>query len=594
MLRLYFLKGNFGLYKGEKKLNLLIIYTLLLSIGSLFIEQLEFDGKFFLILTNILDFIILYLLIIEVIMEFRFAAYKTIYVRKNIFSLIFVLIFIILFAYNKFLLFSSLGTESTGGALLILIIRNLFLLLKVMSRFKKLASLIENIHVHPAQTIFISFLLVILGGTLLLMMPFTAAEGNGLPFLDALFTSTSAVCVTGLIVVDTAVYFSIWGKIIILILIQIGGLGIMILSYFTVFVLRRSMSVEDKVLISYMLSDDDMSSISKTLRSIVGITFLIEGIGAIVLLIGFIKNTSLSLGSYFFYSIFHAVSAFCNAGFALFTDSMVGFNNSLLLSGGVAALIITGGISFSVIANIRTVAHSKFRHRNSTDQGKVAVFSVNTKIVLFLTALFLISGTILFYATEHSGSLRGMNIGTQYLSAFFQSVTLRTAGFNSVNFGNLAMPTLVLMMIFMFIGAASGSTAGGIKVNTVAVLGASIRSAWKNETEVVLLKKAIPSELIAKAFMIFLFGVAAVMLGIFFLSLTENAALEDIMFEVVSAFGTVGLSTGLTPRLSSPGRFLIIILMFIGRLGPLTVLAAASTGTKKLNITYPQADISIG
>lgn len=580
--------------KGEQKLNLIILYTLLLSVISLFIEQMDFSSVIFLILTNVLDFVILYLLIREVVLEFKLAVYKTIYIRKNIFSLIFVAVFILLFFYNKFILFTSLDHGNSGTAMLVLIIRNLFLLLKVLSRFKRLTSLLENIHVHPAQTIFMSFLLVILGGTLLLMMPFTAVEGSGLSFLDSLFTATSAVCVTGLIVVDTALYFSIWGKIIILILIQIGGLGIMILSYFTVFILRRSMSVEDKVLISYMLSDDDMSSVSRTLKSIIGITFLIEGVGSLILLIGFIKNTSLSVGSSVFYSIFHAVSAFCNAGFALFTDSLEGFNSSFLISGGVAALIIMGGISFSVITNLKLVVFGHINRKRKKGNGLVPPFTLNTKIVLFMSAFLLLIGTILFYAIEHSGTLKNMSLGIQYLSAFFQSVTLRTAGFNTVSFGNLSTSILVVIMMFMFIGAASGSTAGGIKVNTVAVLGAAVKSAWKNEKNVVLLKKSIPSDLVTKAFMIFLFGVCAVILGTFLLAVTEKAPLENIMFEVVSAFGTVGLSTGLTSQLSGPGRFVIIILMFIGRLGPLTVLAAASTGSKRLNVTYPQADILIG
>lgn len=580
--------------KGERKLNILIIFTLLLSIVTLFIEQLELSQGIFLVLTNVLDFIILFFLIIEVLQEFKLAVYKKIYIRKNIFSLLFVALFIMLFIYNKSLLFTMPNFKSSGSALLILVIRNLFLLLKVLSRFKRLRSILEGLHVHPAQTIFLSFLLVILGGTLLLMMPFTAAEENGLSFLSALFTSTSAVCVTGLIVVDTAAYFSIWGQIIILILIQIGGLGIMVLSYFTVFVLRRSMSVEDKVLISYMLSDDDMSRISRTMKSIVGTTFFIEGIGALVLFAGFLKNTTMNAGSMFFYSVFHSVSAFCNAGFALFPDSLEGFSSSILLSGGIALLIITGGISFSVLANLRSVINVKFGRGNSVTIKGQSRLTLNTKIVLSLSSVFLITGTLLFYALEHGGTLRNMSIGSQYLTAFFQSVTLRTAGFNTVGFNSLAPSMLVIMMIFMFIGAASGSTAGGIKINTVAVLGTAVKSAWKNEKDVVLLKQAIPSELVLKSFMILLFGVVAVISGTFLLTITENAPFENIMFEVVSAFGTVGLSTGLTSGLSSFGRLVIIILMFIGRLGPLTVLAAASTGSKRLNVTYPQADISIG
>jgi len=580
--------------QGERKLNLLIISTLLLSIGSLFVSQMEFSRNIFLVLTNILDFLILGFLITEVVLEFRLSVYKKIYIRKNIFSLLFVVFFIFLFFYNKVLLFTTLNFEDSGNALLILIIRNIFLLLKVLSRFKRLRTILESIHVHPAQTIFMSFLLVILGGTLLLMMPFTAAEGIGLPFLNALFTSTSAVCVTGLIVVDTAAYFSIWGQTIILVLIQIGGLGIMILSYFTVFVLRRALSVEDKVLISYMLSDDDMSSISRTMKSIVGVTFLIEGAGALFLFAGFVKNTTLGTGSLLFYSIFHSVSAFCNAGFALFSNSLEEFSSSILLTGGIAFLIITGGISFSVIANLQSIFNMKFRRKNAEAAVGQSRLTLNTKIVLSLSSVLLITGTLLFYALEHGGTLKNMSPGSQYLNAFFQSVTLRTAGFNTVSFGNLAPSMLVIMMMYMFIGAAPGSTAGGIKVNTVAVLGSAVRSAWKNEKDVVLLKQAIPSELVLKSFMILLFGVIAIVTGTFLLAISENAPLEDIMFEVVSAFGTVGLSTGLTSGLSSFGRLVIIALMFIGRLGPLTVLAAASTVSKRLNVTYPQADISIG
>ncbi len=578
---------------SEQKLTVLTVSLLILSITALFIEQLNLPNTLFFIFTNILDFLILFFLVIEVYLEFKSAAYITLYIRKNILSLLFVAVFIVLFAYNKIILFSASGQTSSVNAMLILIIRNLFLLFKVLTRFKKLRVFVESIHIHPAQTILTSFLLVILGGMLLLMLPFTAAEGHGLSFLNALFTATSAVCVTGLVVVDTATSFSIWGKVVIMTMIQIGGLGIMILSFFTVFVLRRSMSVEDKILISYTLNDDDMSSITETLKSIVGTTFFIEAIGALMLMAGFIKHTSLSIGRSLFYAVFHAVSAFCNAGFALFTDSLEGFNNSFLITGGIACLVIVGGISFPVLVNIRSVFHDKIRLRKKK-RGIAAKVTLNTKIVLRLTAFLLISGMFLFYAIEHGGTLRNMSLSAQYFTAFFQSVTLRTAGFNSVSFSHIASPMLIIIMIYMFIGAASGSTAGGIKINTVAILGAAVQSAWRNEKTVMFSKKVISSEMVMKAFLIFLFGVMTVVIGTAVLTVTENAPFEKIMFEVVSAFGTVGLSTGLTPNLSSPGRCVIIIIMFIGRLGPLTLLAAASRGVHKLKVTYPQAEISIG
>ncbi len=572
--------------------NRIVILTLVMSVVSLFLEQIDTGITLILVLTNVLDFAVLFLLLAEIVLDYRLEPYKRIYLRRNIFSLTFAAAFVLLFIYNKYLVFRFRDTGYTGFSSLVLIVRNVFLLLKVFSRLKRLASVIEGISVHPAQTILFSFLMVILVGTLVLMMPFTAAEGPGLGFLDALFTSTSAVCVTGLIVVDTATYFSTWGQVVILILIQIGGLGIMIYSYFTMFVLRRTMSVEDKFLISYMISEEDMSGLSRSLASILGITFLFEAIGAGLLFSGFYSGTDI-LGSVFL-AVFHAVSAFCNAGFALFSDSLESFSGSVVINLTVAFLIIAGGISFAVILNLRDSLGARLRHLFSGKRAAVRRVSLNTKIVLIGTLILLVSGMFFVYALEHAGVLKSLSLGNQYLAAFFQSVTLRTAGFNTIPFGSLSTGVCLVMIAYMFIGAASGGTAGGIKINTAAILGAYANSILKNRDDVRIASYSIPQPRVLKAFLIFLFGVLVVALGIFVLVLTEKAALIDIMFETVSAFGTVGLSTGLTSSLSTLGRIVIIVLMFTGRLGPLTILAAASQKTRHVNITYPQADITIG
>ena len=300
----------------------LLIATLLLSVVSLFVEQLGDLSPFLQTAVTVIDYVVLLLIVVEVVAEFRKAAYKQLYVRRNVLSLSFAALFVILFAYNKLADHLYQAGTIAGLPAAIVIMRNVFILLKVFNRLRRLSSFIEEISTRPAQTILFSFLLVILTGTLFLMMPFTASGEHGLSILDALFTATSAVCVTGLIVVDTAVAFSVYGKIVILVLIQIGGLGIMILSFFTVFVLRRSMSIEDKMLVSYMLSEKDMTKLSKSLRNIVAITFLIEGAGVVLLFCGFVPVFEGSVGAALFAAVFHSISAFCNAGFSTFSNSL--------------------------------------------------------------------------------------------------------------------------------------------------------------------------------------------------------------------------------------------------------------------------------
>jgi len=466
-------------------------------------------------------------------------------------------------------------------------------LIKILSRIKKLNYFVKSVYRHPAQTIAISFLIIIVLGTIFLMMSFSSTTNHSVPFIDALFTATSAVCVTGLITVDTGIQFSVWGKIIIMILIQIGGLGIMILSYFAAFVIGKRVSLEEKLALSYLLNEQDMQKMSSTIIKIIIFTLIIEIIGAALLFPNF-KN-AFGVGTQaLFFSLFHAVSAFCNAGFSLFSNNFESYRSNVSLNLTVAFLIITGGLSFAVLSDLLENFWINIKSNLFSQQIRRKRLSVNSKAVITVTTILLVSGTLIIYAFEHRNVLLGFDLKTQYLSAFFQSVTLRTAGFNTIIIGNLQTYTLFIMILFMFIGGASGSTAGGVKVNTISVIFAYIKSVVRGKEEVTLMKHSLPKELVNKSFLIIILALSTVFTVTTMLLITENFRFEQILFEVVSAFGTVGLSTGITPMLSFFGKFIIAVTMFIGRVGPLTLVIAFSQKNETYKIRLPEGNLLIG
>lgn len=540
-----------------------------------------------------IDMAVLILVLAEILTIFISAPYKLLVLRKNRYSLIFASLFLFFFLINRFFIITNGYTGFISIPPAVILIRNFFIWTGIFNRFKKISAFFEGITIHPAKTILFSFLSVILTGMILLMLPFTTTSGNSLPVIDALFTATSAVCVTGLIVVDTATAFTFWGKLIILLLVQIGGISIMILSYFTIFTLRKNISIKEKLMLSYMLNENDMHHIAKSIKTIIYTSFIIESVGTILLFIPFHKRAD-TFGKGLFLSVFHSISAFCNAGFSLFSDSLEQFKGDLFVNAVIASLIILGGLSFIVIHNLADKAKWRIKKYRNRREQKFVKLQVNTKVVLISTAILLVSGMFIIYGLEHSRSLRSYSVGKQYLAAFFQSVTLRTAGFNTIPFNNITTVTLMVMCVFMFIGAAAGSTAGGIKINNLAVILAYIKSVLTNSNSVILLKHSIPKEKVLKSMLILLFGLSAVTFGVMILSYTEKTYLKDIIFETVSAFGTVGLSTGLTPHLTGPGKIIISMLMFLGRLGPLTILAAASRHRPKTGIEFPVGNISIG
>lgn len=528
-----------------------------------------------------LDLFLSALVVVDLVQRLTSAKYPTVFLRRHVVDLVLAVVLVGFVVGGGF---SDLHQRVPGGRLVVAVAvlsRSGFYALRLFAAMRKTVDFLLGLTAHPAQTIVTSFVVVIVVGTSLLMMPFSGAGGVGLSFLDALFTATSAVCVTGLIVVDTATAFSVAGQIVILALIQIGGLGIIILSYFALFVLRRSVGVEDKLLLAYTLSESDMSRLAGTLRTIVRTTFAIEAVGALLLAAPMARRTS-SILETILYSGFHAVSAFCNAGFALFSDSLESFSDTLGANIVFAALIVTGGLSFVVIQDL------------AGRSGDRPGLMVNTKIVLVTSGILLLTAFFGVYGLEHGRSFADMPTGQQYLAAFFQSVTLRTAGFNTVPFGNLGNATLVFMTVFMIIGGASGSTAGGIKVNTVAVLFCFTRSRVRNLRQTVVFGQAVPEDTISRSILILLFGITACVVFGLVLLISEDAPVSHVLFETASAFGTVGLSAGLTPQLSVAGRLAVIVLMFLGRLGPLTILAAASGRRRGLDVEYPAGQVSIG
>lgn len=564
--------------------RVLLFLFLILGVTGLFLEQqviLPLEYKW---VTSFIDFLLVIFLIVEFLLSVKDAPVKKHYIKNHKGAFAFILIYVSLFIFNRVSLYINPNSFFRGYIFLV-VVRNLLLLLKVFGRMRKFTEFLNSIFSKPAQTVVLSFVLVILVGTLLLMMPIMTLNRH-ISFINALFTVTSAVCVTGLAVVDTALYFSIYGKIVIMILIQIGGLGIMLLSYFMVFAFRQSVSLKDRDVLSFMLNKSDLKGISNSVKKIIFLTFAIEFIGAITMFPYFLISEKSTVKAVFF-SVFHAVSAFCNAGFSLFSDSLESFSGVWGINIIIAGLIIAGGISFSVLTELSSGVRLLFKRKKVN-------LSINTKVVLNVTIFLIVAGMLVVYKLEHKNQLYKLPLYKQYLAAFFQSVTLRTAGFNTISFSIMTPATLLFMICIMFIGGASGSTAGGIKVNTLGVVWAYIQSFRKGTSDTLIYKHIVSRESILQAFTIIIFGMLSIISASLIMMITEDSSPMAILFETVSAFATVGLSTGITSSLSIIGKICIIILMFFGRLGPLTLLNASSRKHKNSRISYPEAQILVG
>lgn len=442
-------------------------------------------------------------------------------------------------------------------------------------------------HLRPPQVLVLGFAAVILTGAVLLTLPIASNSGKGLRFLDALFTATSAVCVTGLVVVDTATQYSRFGQLVILCLIQVGGLGFMTMSTLIAFLLGKRISLRERLVMQEALNQFSPAGLVRLTRNILLTTLIVEGTGAAILAARFAFDYP--LGRSIYMGIFHAVSAFCNAGFDVMGDlagpfsSFTSYVSDPVVSLTVCGLIVIGGIGFPVIQEL-------YHYR------KMRRLSLHAKLVLKITAVLIITGTILVFLFERSNpqTMGRLGSGGKLLAALFQAITPRTAGFSTLNIGAMRLGTLFLLIMLMFIGASPSSTGGGIKTTTFGVLLATVIATIRGYDEVEIGKRRLPKDLIFKALTIAVLALALVITVTLVLTFTEKATFIQILFEVTSAFGTVGLSTGITPNLTDPARILIILTMFIGRLGPLTVAVALAQRTRPGRVEYIEDRVMIG
>ena len=441
-----------------------------------------------------------------------------------------------------------------------------------------------------ARTVCLGFIAVILVGTLLLTLPISLVEGGWGNWLVALFTSTSAVCVTGLVVVDTGSYFTFWGQLFIALLIQIGGLGYMTATTCLLLLLGRKFGLRDKVAIQQSLDKQGMSGVDQLLKSIIGVTAILELTGAFAMLPIFVPQYGLSRGLWM--SFFHSISAFNNAGFGLLPDNLIQYATSLPMNIIISALIILGGIGYQVIMDSFLWGRDRLQGR----RGR-AVFSLNFKIVISTTIFLLILGTILIFLLEfrNPDTLAGLSWNDQLLVSWFQSVVPRTAGFNSLDYAKMTEAGWCVTIVLMFIGASPGGTGGGLKTTTFRILYECTRAALQGKDEVVSYQRQIPFPLILKAVGVLFGSLITVMIASTLIEVADPAvSFLQSLFEVVSGFATVGLSTGITASLSIFSKLVLVLVMYMGRVGILLLLSAILGDPPRKTVNYPEENLLIG
>ncbi len=446
----------------------------------------------------------------------------------------------------------------------------------------------------PVQIISLGFMMIILLGSLLLTLPISSATHTTTNYIDALFTATTSVCVTGLVTVTTMLHWSAFGKFVILCLIQIGGLGFMtaVSLIFSIFNMR--MSVKNKLTTQSSLNERGLNRLGISVKRVVLGTFIIEAIGAVFITISLLKDYPLVQAIK--YGIFTSISAFCNAGLDIFsTNSLARFSDNGLLLWSVMILIVIGGIGFpiwwEVLSIFRRLIIKKIKWHNIKN-----TLSLHFKIVVITTSILIFAGFIctLIFEYTNTSTIGNMGILDKINNSFFQSITLRTAGFSSVNQANLTESTKFISMIFMFIGGSPGSTAGGIKTVTFALIIIMLGTWIRNNKYAVTHKRIVPEEYIKRSFLIAFLSMAILFIAILILTKTESADITTVSFECISAIATVGLSLDFTSNLTEIGKIIIIWLMFMGRIGPITLFMSMKKEGKKVEIRFPDEKVLLG
>ncbi|GIP54782.1 TrkH family potassium uptake protein [Paenibacillus vini] len=439
------------------------------------------------------------------------------------------------------------------------------------------------IRFSPPQVLVLGFAFIILAGSLLLMLPISSSTGESLPFIDAFFTATSATCVTGLVVVDTGTYFSTFGQVVIMLLIQVGGLGFMTMATLFALVFKRKISLKDRLLLQEAMNQNTMEGIVRLIRKVLMYSLIIESCAALLFTIRW--SFDMPIGRALFFGIFHGVSMFNNAGFDLFGEyrSLTQYVNDPVVNLVTMFLIVSGGLGFIVLSDL-----IEFRQRRK--------LSLHSKVVLSMTATLILVGALVIFVFEftNSNTLQPLDWGGKIWSSFFQSVTPRTAGANTVDIGGLRQATQFFMIILMFIGASPSSTGGGIKTTTFTILVGAVISMIRGRSDLVLFRYRLAQERIFKAVTITMLALFLVIAVAMVLSTTEDASFLSILFETTSAFGTVGLSMGLTGKLTIAGKIIISFTMFAGRLGLLTLAYALGPKKGKELYRHPEGKMIIG
>lgn len=432
---------------------------------------------------------------------------------------------------------------------------------------------------NPSVTVVLSFFVLILVGTVLLKLPIATTET--ISWLNTLFTATSAVTVTGLIVVDTGTAFTLFGQTVIMFLMQLGGLGLMTSAVSIFFIFKRKIGMQQRNLIRASLNQDSSGGIIRLVRYLLFFSLSIELIGFILLSIKWIPEFGFSKGA--FYSLFHTVAAFNNAGFSLWSDSLSSYVGDPVVNLTITSMFVLGGIGFTVLLDV-------------WNKKKFKTLTLHSKVMIVGTLVINIIAIISIFILEYSNpqTLGSLSFEDKAWSAYFQGLTPRTAGFNSIDISALTLPTMLLIVILMFIGAGSASTGSGIKLSTFIILLLTTITTLKGGEEVSLFGRRLKNSAVLRALSLTLISFLLVFVAIFVLTVTENGSFIAIVFEVVSAFGTVGLSTGLTTELSTIGKFVIMFVMFVGRIGPITIASILLTSKNPSLIRYPQENIFVG
>lgn len=464
--------------------------------------------------------------------------------------------------------------------------------------FSELRIVYKRTFLNPAQLFVGSFFLIILIGAGLLMLP--RATYSGISFIDALFTSTSAVCVTGLIVVDTATYFTPFGQIIILFLIQVGGLGILTFaSYFSYF-FRGGSTYENQLVLSDLGNSQKLGEVYSTLKNVILITFSIEFIAAVLIYLSLDKAHLNSNSEQIFFSIFHAISAFCNAGFSTLTNSIYesGFRFNYSLQLIIIATFVFGGLGFPIVSNVISYFSYQFNKINPFQDKEFSsrpwVLNINSRVTLVTTSSITIIAFILFYVLEYNNTLSEHQGLGKIVTALFGATTPRTAGFNSIDTSAMLFPTTMMVFLLMWIGASPASTGGGIKTSTFAIATLNILSLAKGKNRIEVFRREIADTSVRRAFATISLSLIVIGFGIMLLAVfEEDKDLMDIGFECFSAYSTVGLSLGITGNLSEPSKLILLVIMFVGRVSMLTILIAFYKKVTYKNYRYPTEEITI-